>query len=159
MFDFIKNLFSKGKAQTVKVVDIANADLNLKLEKKDENALKACDKNIVVGKILEIRKHKNPKITKVQVTKCLVGEGKEEQILCGGSNIEVGQIVPVAQVGANLGGGFIIGERDIRGEVSRGMICSREELGLSMPESEKGGIWGMPSDFEVKLGTPVKDLV
>ena len=159
MFDFIKNLFSKGKEKADLVVDRATADLDLKLSKEDQSVLKSIDGKIIVGKILKIRDHSNPKITKVKVTTCGFGGDITEQILCGGSNIKEGQIVPVAQVGANLGGGFIIGEREIRGEVSRGMICSREELGLSMPEEEKGGIWGMPKDFEVKIGTAVKDLV
>jgi len=160
MFSFLKNIFSSssktdcGDACSCS----ATAPLDLGISDTDKAALKNVADSVVVGKILSIRPHQSEKMTKVRVTECDLGNGEAEQILCGGSNIAEGQIVPVAKLGTDLGGGFIIGERDIRGEVSRGMICARQEIGLTEIEAEKGGIWIMPEAFEAKLGTPVKQL-
>ena len=104
------------------------------LSETDAAILKNTDERIVVGKIHEIKAHPDPKVTKVRVTQTEIAPGKTEQILCGGVNIAEGAYVPVATVGAKLSEDFEIGERAIRGEVSRGMICSREELGLSRGE-------------------------
>ncbi len=119
---------------------------------------KSLDPNIVVGLIESILPHPDPKVTKVRITQTRIGPNKVEQVLCGGSNIRENQLVAVATVGADLGGGFVIGERAIRGEVSRGMICSRSELGLSDENEAKGGIWELPEDFRGKIGTKLKDL-
>ena len=133
--------------------------VDLGLSEADKEALKKVPDSVIVGKILSISEHPDPKITKVRVTKCDLGNGKIEQILCGGVNIAEGQIVPIATLGTDLGEGFIIGERVIRGEVSRGMICARQELGLTEVEAEKNGIWPLPESLESKLGTPVNRLV
>jgi len=84
-------------------------------------------RNVVVGKILEIEKH--PNADRLQVTKTDVG-GEVLQIVCGAKNIEVGQLVPVALVGAKLAEDFEIKEAKIRGTESFGMICAEDELGL-----------------------------
>ena len=110
-------------------------------------------------KILEIETHPDPKMTKVRVTKTDIGNGVVEQILCGGVNIEVGAIVPVATVGTVLGEDFVIGEREIRGVVSRGMICSREELGLPKGDQVDHGIWILPSECEAFLGKTLPSLL
>ena len=137
-----------GETKTVAPVDLGISD-------NDLSKLGLIDERVVVGKIISIRPHKSEKMTKVKVTECDLGNGQTEQILCGGANIAEGQIVPVATIGSDLGGGFVIGEREIRGEVSRGMICARQEIGLTEVETEKGGIWIMPESLESKLGTPV----
>lgn len=82
---------------------------------------------IVVGEILEI--HKHPNADKLQVTKTSVGKDVL-QIVCGAPNIEVGQKVPVALVGTQIGE-FEIKEAELRGEKSYGMLCSESELGIS----------------------------
>jgi len=134
------------------------APIDLGISDVDQAALQVVAETVVVSKILSIRAHKSEKVTKVRVTECDLGNGVKEQILCGGANIAEGQIVPVATLGTDLGGGFVIGERDIRGEVSRGMICARQEIGLTEIEAEKGGIWIMPEALEAKLGLPVNQL-
>ena len=63
---------------------------------------------IVVGEILDIQAHPDPKVNKMRVTKTRVAEGQEPlQIVCGASNIEIGQRVPVA-----LPGSVIINRHD-----------------------------------------------
>jgi phenylalanyl-tRNA synthetase beta chain len=102
--------------------------------------------NIVVGKILEINKHPNAdRLTLVKVdlgpslpTSIPEGEkgnGNVPQIVCGASNIEVGQKVPVALVGAKLPNGIEIKEAEIRGIKSCGMLCAEDELGLGTDHS------------------------
>ena len=83
--------------------------------------------NVVVGKVLEKEKH--PDADKLNI--CQVDVGSETvQIVCGAKNVEAGQFVPVAVVGANLGDGFKIKKAKLRGAPSNGMICSSTELGL-----------------------------
>lgn len=85
---------------------------------------------IVVGEIKKIEKH--PNADKLQITKTDVGgkNGGVLQIVCGAPNIEVGQKVPVALVGAEIGE-FTIKRAEIRGVESSGMLCSESELGIS----------------------------
>lgn len=58
------------------------------------------------------------------------GDGATE-VVCGAWNFEVGDLVPLAPVGAVLPGGFAIGRRKMKGVVSNGMLCSGRELGLT----------------------------
>lgn len=164
MISFLKSIFAPKTTPAPKgcggqCACAAKAEpVELGLSDNDKPILAGLDERIVVGKIIDIQAHSNPEITKVKVTQCDLGNGKIEQILCGGTNIAVGLVVPVATVGSDLGGGFVIGERAIRGEMSHGMICARAELGLSAPNEEKGQIWSMPSALEAKLGMPVNQL-
>ena len=87
---------------------------------------------VVVGKILEIKKH--PNADKLQLTKIDIGN-KKLDIICGAKNIEVGQKVPVALIGAKLLNGIEIREAEIRGEKSYGMLCATDELGLGTDHS------------------------
>ncbi len=82
---------------------------------------------VVVGEILEIKKH--PNADKLQIASVDIGEEKLE-IVCGASNIKVGQKVPVALSGAKLGE-FEIKKTNVRGIESNGMMCSEAELGIS----------------------------
>lgn len=157
MLNFLKNLFGTAPKKECCGGVCHSAVVDLGISDADKAALKNVPETVVVGKIIAIAAHPDPKVTKVRVTKCDLGD-HEEQILCGGANIAEGQMVPVAKIGTDLGGGFIIGERDIRGETSRGMICARQEIGLTEIEAEKGGIWELPGELENKLGTPVNQL-
>lgn len=160
MFNFLKNIFGGAPESKKECCGGAchSASVDLGINDTDKAALKNVADTVVIGKITAIASHPDPKVTKVRVTQCDLGNGQTEQILCGGANIAEGQIVPVAKVGTDLGGGFVIGEREIRGEMSRGMICARQEIGLTEIEAEKGGIWEMPSALEAKLGMSVNQL-
>ncbi len=95
-----------------------------------EQIIKQADQfeNIVVAKIIEIKKH--PQADRLQIA--LVDDGEENlrPIVCGAPNITVGQLVPLAKIGAKLSNGLEIQEVEIRGEKSYGMLCSIKELGL-----------------------------
>lgn len=89
----------------------------------------------VVGFVKDIRKHQNA--DKLNV--CQVDLGTETvQIVCGAPNVDKGQHVVVAKVGAIMPGGMEIKEANLRGEDSFGMICSQRELGLPNAPEEKG---------------------
>lgn len=98
----------------------------------------------VVGYIEEKSKH--PNADKLSV--CQVAVGAEKlQIVCGAPNVEQGQKVVVAKVGAVMPSGMIIRDAELRGVASSGMICSAKELGLPNAPEEKG-ILVLPEDSE-----------
>ncbi len=86
---------------------------------------------VVIGEVLTCEKH--PNADKLTVTTVDIGAGEPLQIVCGAPNVAAGQKVPVATVGATLypdETGFTIKKTKIRGELSLGMICAEDELGL-----------------------------
>ncbi|MFA5163623.1 MAG: phenylalanine--tRNA ligase subunit beta [Patescibacteria group bacterium] len=87
---------------------------------------------VIVGKVLSVEPHPNAdrlRLTKVDVRSEVL------EIVCGAPNVAVGQLVPVALVGAQLPNGLEIKESEIRGVKSRGMICAEDELGLGHDHS------------------------
>jgi phenylalanyl-tRNA synthetase beta chain len=83
---------------------------------------------VVVAEILERRAHPNAD----RLSICRVSDGRaEHEIVCGASNAAQGLKVPFAPVGTVLPGGLAIAATEIRGVVSKGMLCSARELGLS----------------------------
>lgn len=107
-------------------------------------------KGIVVGHVLECEKHPDAE----KLNKTLVDIGAEEpvQIICGAPNVGKGQKVAVATVGAVLPGNFKIKKAKLRGEVSNGMICSLQELGIEgklVAKEFAEGIFNFPEDTEV----------
>lgn len=106
---------------------------------------------IVVGEVVGARKH--PNADSLTLTQVDVGGGERLPIVCGAPNVRTGQKVAVAVPGVRLPSGLEIGERKIRGEVSRGMICSERELGLG---DEHDGILVLEDAAEV--GNPLTSL-
>ena len=82
---------------------------------------------IVVGKIIEVSQH--PQADRLRLAKVDIGS-EILNIVCGAPNIESGQLVPVATVGAQLPDGLTIQPAELRGQMSYGMLCSAKELGL-----------------------------
>ncbi|MFH1822609.1 MAG: phenylalanine--tRNA ligase subunit beta [Patescibacteria group bacterium] len=101
-------------------------------------------KNIVIGKILETKQH--PQADRLQLVKVDVGKEKLS-IVCGAFNIKIGQKVPVALAGAILPNGLEISKREVRGEISNGMLCAEDELALGPDHS---GIFIL--DKKAKIG-------
>ncbi|MEI7497797.1 MAG: phenylalanine--tRNA ligase subunit beta [Candidatus Falkowbacteria bacterium] len=98
----------------------------VEVEKVEDQAKKF--DNVVVGKILTVSPH--PNSDRLQLAEVEVGTKKPLHIVCGAPNIASGQFVPVALIGAALPNGMVIIEREVRGEVSQGMLCAPDELGL-----------------------------
>lgn len=112
---------------------------------------------VVVGYVKSKQKH--PDADKLNV--CLVdaGQGEDLQIVCGAPNVDAGQKVPVALVGAELPG-IKIKRAKLRGVESQGMICSARELGINdklLSKEAQEGILVLPEHLE--LGTPIVDVL
>ena len=94
------------------------------IERPDENL-----KNVVVGKVLEMKRHENS--DHMWVLKIDVGQAEPVQIVTGAWNVHVGDYVPAALSGAHLPGGIKIEKGELRGVESDGMLCSLKELGMT----------------------------
>ena len=116
--------------------------------------IKGMLKGVVVGHVLECRKH--PDADRLSVTMVDIGAGEPVQIVCGAPNVAAGQKVLVATVGADLcmtdGTCIIIKKSKIRGQESHGMICAEDELGLG--QSHDGILVLDPSAV---VGTPAAE--
>ncbi len=109
-------------------------------------------KNLVIGHVLTCEDH--PNSDHLHLTTVDLGD-RVDQIVCGAENVAKGQYVIVAQVGTVLPGNFKIKASKIRGEVSNGMICSLQELGLDdkyISSEFKDGIFHFAKPQ--KIGTP-----
>lgn len=116
-------------------------------------SLKGGLKGVVIGEVKTCAKH--PDADKLSVTTVDVGGGVILPIVCGAPNVAAGQKVVVATVGTTIykgDGSFEIKKAKIRGEVSEGMICAEDELGLGTSHE---GIMVLPADAEV--GTPASE--
>ena len=94
------------------------------IERPDENL-----KNVVVGKVLEMKRHENS--DHMWVLKIDVGQAEPVQIVTGAWNVHIGDYVPAALSGAHLPGGIKIEKGELRGVESDGMLCSLKELGMT----------------------------
>lgn len=108
-------------------------DLGLEVEGITRfESIKGGLKGVVVGHVLSCEPH--PNADRLKITTVDLGAEEPVQIVCGAPNVAAGQKVPVATVGTTLYDGngkpFEIKKSKIRGEVSLGMICSEDELGL-----------------------------
>jgi len=106
-------------------------------------------KKLMVGEVKEKVKH--PEADKLNICQVDFGEEELSQIVCGAPNVAVGQKVIVARPGAHLPGGKIK-KAKLRGEVSNGMICSLQELGIEgklVPKAYSEGIFVLPAETPV----------
>jgi phenylalanyl-tRNA synthetase beta chain len=106
--------------------------IGLEVEAVEEwESVKGGLKGVVIGEVLTCRKH--PDADKLSVATVNVGTSEPLNIVCGAPNISAGQKVPVALEGTLLYMGekiLEIKKSKIRGELSEGMICAEDELGL-----------------------------
>lgn len=109
---------------------------------------------LVIGYVAECVQH--PNADRLRLAKVDVGASELIQIVCGAPNVAAGQKVVVATVGCTVhpthGEPFAINKSKIRGEVSEGMICADDEIGLG---ENHAGIMVLPDD--VKVGVLAKD--
>ena len=104
--------------------------------------------DVVVAKVVDKVPH--PDADKLNVCRVDDGGGESVQVICGAPNVAVGQKVPFARVGAVLPGDVTIKQAELRGQASRGMICSASELGLQ--EETSSGILVLPANAPVGEG-------
>jgi phenylalanyl-tRNA synthetase beta chain len=128
--------------------------IGLEVEALEEwESVKGGLKGVVIGEVLTCKKH--PDADKLSVTTVNIGSGEPLHIVCGAPNVAAGQKVPVAIVGTVVSKGdesLEIKKSKIRGELSEGMICAEDELGLG---SRHEGI--MVLDKSAVPGTPASE--
>lgn len=126
-------------AQIQQALDKNNVDVKLDVDLSPK---------FVIGHVLEKDRHPNAD----RLSVCTVDVGTETlQIVCGASNVDAGQKVVVAKVGAVMPSGLVIRDAELRGVASSGMICSATEL--SLPDAKENvGILVLEDD--VVVGEP-----
>ena len=123
-------------------------------------------RGVVVGEVLTCEQH--PNADRLRITTVNIGMEDAVQIVCGAPNVASGQKVPVATVGTTLypgGEELKIKKGKIRGEVSMGMICAEDELGLGsghdgimvlddslIPGIPCSSVFDVESDFVFEIG-------
>ncbi len=111
-------------------------------------------KGLIIGEVMTCVKH--PNADKLSLTTVDIGFEPFLQIVCGAPNVTAGIKVIVAPVGTmvhpNSGEAFEIKKSKIRGELSEGMICAEDEIGLGQSHD---GLLILPAD--AKIGMFVKD--
>jgi len=125
--------------------------IGLEVESVEHRGLPAID-HLVVGEVLS----REPVKGSDHLGLCLVQYSPDEeptQIICGASNYQVGDRVPVALVGATLPGDFKITKRKVFGVESNGMMCSPKELGLGDDHSGLMILTERPA-----VGTPMNEV-
>ncbi|MBB5148110.1 MULTISPECIES: YtpR family tRNA-binding protein [Ureibacillus] len=147
------NLFNASKYVELNVN--GNVEVTEELVQKIQSALNKNNVEVtinvdlspkfVVGYVEEKEKH--PNADKLSVCKVNVGD-EVLQIVCGAPNVEAGQKVVVAKIGAVMPSGMVIKPSQLRGVDSYGMICSARELAIPNAPQEKG-ILVLEEDAEI----------
>ena len=151
-YNWIKD-YLKIDLEPSRVAEILTG-IGLEIEGMDEwVSVKGGLEGVVIGEVLTCKKH--PDADKLSITTVDTGADQPVQIVCGAPNVAAGQKVPVATIGTMVYKGdesLEIKKSKIRGELSEGMICAEDELGLG---NSHEGI--MVLDSNAKPGTPAKD--
>src|SRR6476620_559373 len=131
--------------------DIAELLTRAGIETKNIETRGANVDEVIVSQITASSRHPNAD----RLTVCEVddGSGTKRQIVCGATNYEVGDKVPLALPGAKLPNGTEIRKSKLRGVESEGMLCSAIERGLG---SDAAGLLILSP--EAKVGSPISDL-
>ncbi len=129
--------------------------IGLEVESLEEYAtIKGNLEGLVVGQVLTCEPH--PNADKLRLTTVNIGNGQPLHIVCGAPNVAQKQKVIVATIGTTIyptnGEPMTMKAAKIRGELSEGMICAEDEIGLGQSHA---GILVLPENVEV--GTPAKE--
>ncbi len=153
--NWLKDYIDLDNLSAEKIGEILT-DIGLEVEGMEEvESIPGGLHGVRVGKVVECGQH--PNADKLSLTKVDLGNGEPVQIVCGAPNVAAGQKVMVATVGATLYPNdaeepLKIKKGQIRGEVSEGMICAEDELGLG---DDHSGILVLPEEAEV--GTTARE--
>lgn len=123
--------------------------IGLEVESLEEyQTVKGNLKDLVVGEVLTCEKH--PNADKLRITTVNIGSEQPLHIVCGAPNVAAGQKVIVAKTGTTIypvgGEPVTMKAAKIRGEVSEGMICAEDEIGIG---TSHAGIIVLPEDTVV----------
>lgn len=152
-YNWLKNFVDIDKSP--EELSLILTDLGLEVESLEVvQSIPGGLEGLTVGEVISCEQH--PNADKLKLTQVNVGQAEPLQIVCGAPNVRTGLKVIVAQVGTfchPIGGEpFKITKSKIRGEVSFGMLCGADEVGLG---TSHDGI--VELEMEAAVGTPVKD--
>ncbi|MFC6315255.1 YtpR family tRNA-binding protein [Lapidilactobacillus achengensis] len=138
LFNASKHLTALAGSGQVTLTEEQVAQINQLLSAAQQPATLKADRapKFVIGHVLEMKAH--PDSDHLQITQVDVGQEKPLQIVCGAPNIQAGQKVVVALVGAMMPSGKLIWPGKLRGVASFGMICSPRELALANAPARRG---------------------
>ena len=141
--------------KTPEQISLILTDIGLEVESLEKvQAIPGGLEGLLIGLVKECSQH--PNADRLKVTKVDVGNAEDIQIVCGANNVAAGQKVVVAPVNAMVhpvsGEPFKINKSKIRGEVSEGMICAEDEIGLGIAHE---GIMILSDD--AVIGAKAKD--
>jgi phenylalanyl-tRNA synthetase beta chain len=108
--------------------------------------------HFVVGRVLSAERH--PAADRLTVCEVALGDGDTAQIVCGAPNVAAGQTVAVARPGAVMPDGARLGEVELRGVASSGMILAEDEVAIG---TDHAGIMVLPDELEP--GTPLEQVL
>lgn len=148
-YSWLKQFIQTDK--TPQEISLILTDIGLEVESLEKvQPIAGGLEGLVIGSVYECIQH--PNADRLRITKVDVGTGELLQIVCGAPNVAAGQKVVVATVGTmvypNEGEPFKINKSKIRGEVSEGMICAEDEIGLG---ASHAGIMVLPEDTEIGI--------
>ena len=148
-YSWLKQFIQTDK--TPQEISLILTDIGLEVESLEKvQPIVGGLEGLLIGHVVECAQH--PNADRLRVTKVDVGTGELLQIVCGAPNVAAGQKVVVATVGTtvypNEGEPFKINKSKIRGEVSEGMICAEDEIGLG---NSHAGIMVLPEDTAIGI--------
>lgn len=152
-YNWLKQFIQTDK--TPQELSLILTDIGLEVESVDKvQPIVGGLEGLLIGKVMTCIQH--PNADRLRVTTVDVGGPDLLQIVCGAPNVAEGQKVVVAIVGTsvypNEGEPFKINKSKIRGEVSEGMLCAEDEIGLG---GSHAGI--MVLDENTPIGIAAKD--
>jgi phenylalanyl-tRNA synthetase beta chain len=164
-YNWIKD-YLKIDLEPAKVSEILTA-IGLEIEGMEEwVSVKGGLEGVVIGEVLTCKKH--PDADKLSITTVNIGGTQPLHIVCGAPNVAAGQKVPVATIGTIVFKGdesFEIKKSKIRGELSEGMICAEDEIGLgsshegimvldkdAIPGTSAAGYFKISKDIVFEIG-------
>jgi len=153
-YNWIQQYLDTGK--DINELSTILTNIGLEVEgTEDWVSVKGGLKGLITGQVKTCKRH--PNADKLYLTTVDTGKSGILEIVCGAPNVREGQKVLVATPGAVLdfkGDELVIKKSRIRGELSEGMICAEDELGLG--ESHEG-IMVLPED--TPLGMPAHEYL
>ena len=152
-YKWLKQFIQTDK--TPEEISLILTDIGLEVESLEKvQSIPGGLEGLLIGYVKECIQH--PNADRLKVTKVDVGNGGDLQIVCGATNVTAGQKVVVATVNTMVfpvsGEPFKINKSKIRGEVSEGMICAEDEIGLG---TDHAGIMVLAED--AVIGSKAKD--
>ena len=152
-YNWLKSLINIDK--TPQELSLILTDIGLEVESLTKvQSVPGGLEGLVIGHVVTCEQH--PNADRLRLTTVDVGQRELLSIVCGAPNVDKGQKVVVATVGTKVypleGEPFEIKKSKIRGEVSEGMICAEDEIGLGKSHD---GI--MVLDEGAPIGTLAKE--